>query len=210
MNKKEQQKAQRAREEDIVLTKVLWWILGAVVLEALLLLLNKVYVNFTTEQVYIAVALQGMFNVLSIVLPICFVVLLIWTLVFWRAGRSLCLPGVLTGISLVLAVCAVVIHYFYDKGINFLYIAVPAVALFIPAMIAAFFIDKMRHDNQLYAYQSVEAYLAGEDPEVGCRYNQRAGRHWVARRVAQTVLAVIVGLCCGWGAAGIILRLVEG
>lgn len=93
MNKKEQQKAQRAREEDIVLTKVLWWILGAVVLEALLLLLNKVYVNFTTEQVYIAVALQGMFNVLSIVLPICFVVLLIWTLVFWRAGRSLCLPG---------------------------------------------------------------------------------------------------------------------
>ena len=129
MNKKEQQKAQRAREEDIVLTKVLWWILGAVVLEALLLLLNKVYVNFTTEQVYIAVALQGMFNVLSIVLPICFVVLLIWTLVFWRAGRSLCLPGVLTGISLVLAVCAVVIHYFYDKGINFLYIAVPAVAV---------------------------------------------------------------------------------
>ena len=129
INKKEQQKAQRAREEDIVLTKVLWWILGAVVLEALLLLLNKVYVNFTTEQVYIAVALQGMFNVLSIVLPICFVVLLIWTLVFWRAGRSLCLPGVLTGISLVLAVCAVVIHYFYDKGINFLYIAVPAVAV---------------------------------------------------------------------------------
>ena len=51
MNKKEQQKAQRAREEDIVLTKVLWWILGAVELEALLLLLNKVYVNFTTEQV---------------------------------------------------------------------------------------------------------------------------------------------------------------
>ena len=129
MNKKEQQKAQRAREEDVVLTKVLWWILGAVVLEALLLLLNKVYVKFTTEQVYIAVALQGMFNVLSIVLPICFVVLLIWTLVFWRAGRSLCLPGVLTGISLVLAVCAVVIHVFYDRGISFLYIAVPAVTV---------------------------------------------------------------------------------
>lgn len=129
MNKKEQQKAQRAREEDMILTKVLWWILGAVVLEALLLLLNKVYVNFTTEQVYVAVALQGMFKVLAIVLPVCFVVLLIWTLLFWKTGRSVRLPGVLTGISLILAVCAVVIHYFYDKGISFLYIAVPAVAV---------------------------------------------------------------------------------
>ncbi len=129
MNKKEQQKAQRAREEDIILTKVLWWILGAVVLEAVLLLLNKVYVNFTTEQIYLAVALQGMFKVLAIVLPICFVALLIWTLLFWKSGRSLRLPGVLTGIALVLAVCAVVIDCFYDKGISFLYVAVPAVAV---------------------------------------------------------------------------------
>ena len=129
MNKKEQQKAQRAREEDVVLTKVLWWILGAVVLEALLLLLNKVYVKFTTEQFYIAAALQGMFKVLAIVLPICFVILLLWTLVFWRSGRSIRLPGVLTGISLVLAVCAVVIYVFYDRGISFLYIAVPAVTV---------------------------------------------------------------------------------
>lgn len=129
MNKKEQQKAQRVREEDVILTKVLWWILGAVVLETLLLLLNKVYVNFTTEQVYIAVGLQSMFKVLAVALPICFVLLLVWSLLFWRAGRSVRLPGVLTGISLVLAVCAVVIHYFYDKGISFLYIAVPAAAV---------------------------------------------------------------------------------
>ncbi len=33
-------------------------------------------------------------------------------------------------------------------------IAVPALALFIPAMVAALLVDKMRHDNQLYAYQS--------------------------------------------------------
>ena len=39
MNKKEQQ-AQRARQEDEILTKVLWWIVGSVVLEALLLLLG--------------------------------------------------------------------------------------------------------------------------------------------------------------------------
>ncbi|WP_270575375.1 helix-turn-helix transcriptional regulator [Candidatus Collinsella stercoripullorum] len=86
-------------------------------------------------------------------------------------------------------------------------IAVPAAALFAPAMCAAFLVDKMRHDNQLFAYQSVLAFLAGEDPDVSNRYNQRAREHWVARRVAQTVLFIILGLCCGWGAAGIISRL---
>lgn len=86
-------------------------------------------------------------------------------------------------------------------------IAVPAAALFAPAMCAAFLVDKMRHDNQLFAYQSVLAFLAGEDSDVSNRYNQRAREHWVARRVAQTVLFIILGLCCGWGAAGIISRL---
>lgn len=86
-------------------------------------------------------------------------------------------------------------------------IVVPATALFIPASIAAFLIDKMRHDNQLYAYQSVEAYLAGEDPDVNNPYNRRASEHWIAKRIALTVLLIIVGICCGWGAAGIIARL---
>ena len=87
-------------------------------------------------------------------------------------------------------------------------IVMPAVVLFAPASVAAFRVDKMRHDNQLYAYQSVEAYLAGEDPDVNSRFNQRAGEHWVARRITLTVLLIIVGLCCGWGAAGIVLRFV--
>lgn len=86
-------------------------------------------------------------------------------------------------------------------------IAVPAAALFAPAMCAAFLVDKMRHDNQLFAYQSVLAFLAGEDPDVSNGYNQRAREHWVARRVAQTVLFIILGLCCGWGAASIISQL---
>lgn len=88
-------------------------------------------------------------------------------------------------------------------------IAVPAVALIAPAAVAAFFADKLRHDNQLYAYQAVDALLAGEDPDVQNRYNQRVGKHWVARRVVQTIVGVILGLCCGWGAASILARLVS-
>ena len=70
MNKKEQQ-AQRAKQEDVVLNKVLWWIVGAVVLEALLLLLNKVYANYTVEQIELAKSLRDVFSVLMITLPIC-------------------------------------------------------------------------------------------------------------------------------------------
>lgn len=128
MNKKEQ-KAQRAREEDIVLTKVLWWILGAVVLEALLLLLNRLYVNYTVDQIETAVAIQGMMGVLSIVLPICFVVLLVWTLVAWKGGRPFRLPAGLTVFAFGLAASAVVIQLFYDKGLSLLTVVVPAVAV---------------------------------------------------------------------------------
>ena len=65
MNKKEQQ-AQRAKQEDVVLNKVLWWIVGAVVLEVLLLLLNKVYANYTVEQIELAKSLRDVFSVLMI------------------------------------------------------------------------------------------------------------------------------------------------
>lgn len=124
MNKKEQQ-AQRAKQEDVVLNKVLWWIVGAVVLEVLLLLLNKVYANYTVEQIELAKSLRDVFSVLMIALPICFVVLLIWAVAARKSGKFTRLAGVM----LALAVCAVVIRVFDESGIRLLYVAVPAVAV---------------------------------------------------------------------------------
>lgn len=87
MNRKEQQ-AQRAKQEDEILNKVLWWIVGSVILEALLLLLNKVFVNYTLDQIDLAVALrEEVFPKLSIILPICFVVLLVLWLLARKAGK---------------------------------------------------------------------------------------------------------------------------
>ena len=128
MNKKEQQ-AQRAKQEDVVLNKVLWWIVGAVVLEVLLLLLNKVYANYTVEQIELAKSLRDVFSVLMIALPICFVVLLIWAVVARKSGKFTRLSSVLAGVMLALAVCAVVIRVFDESGIRLLYVAVPAVAV---------------------------------------------------------------------------------
>lgn len=128
MNKKEQQ-AQRAKQEDVVLNKVLWWIVGSVILEALLLLLNRVYVNYTASEIEFAYSLRGVFKVLAIVLPICFVVLAGLWLAARKSGKLVKLTGVLALIALILAVCAVIVRIFDVSGVKFLYIAVPVVAV---------------------------------------------------------------------------------
>ena len=128
MNRKEQQ-AQRAKQEDEILNKVLWWIVGSVILEMLLLLLNKVYVNYTVDQIELAYSLRSAFQVLAIVLPVCFVVVLAVWLAARRSGRLTRLTGGLTLVFLALAVCAVVVRLFDNSGIKFLYLAVPAVAV---------------------------------------------------------------------------------
>lgn len=128
MNKKEQQ-AQRAKQEDVVLNKVLWWIVGSVILEALLLLLNRVYVNYTASEIEFAYALRGVFKVLAIVLPICFVALAALWLAARKSGKLVKLTGVLALVALILAVCAVVVRIFDVSGVKFLYIAVPVVAV---------------------------------------------------------------------------------
>ena len=128
MNKKEQQ-IQRAKQEDAILTKVLWWIVGAVVLEALLLLLNQVYSHYTPAQIPLALALRHVFTGLAIALPICFVLLLIWAVKARKSGKHAGLSAALAIIALALAACAVVIRVFDESGIRLLYVAVPAVAV---------------------------------------------------------------------------------
>ena len=129
MDKKEKQ-AQRAKQEDEILNKVLWWIVASVLLEMLLLLLNKVYVNYTVDQLDLAVALrEDVFPKLAIILPICFVVMLVLWLAARKSGRLVRLTGGLTLVVLALAVCAVVVRLFDNSGVKFLYVAVPSVAV---------------------------------------------------------------------------------
>ena len=129
MNKKEQQ-AQRARQEDEILVKVLWWIVGAVVLEALLLLLNRYYVDYTVSQIDLALALHDhVIPALAVAFPICFVVMLVLCLAARKKGKLVRLTAGLTLVFLALAVSAVATYFFAAAGIRFLYMAVPAVAV---------------------------------------------------------------------------------
>ena len=90
---------QRERQEDVVLNKVLWWIVGAVVLEFLLLLLNRFYSYYTPDGIALAQALRTVFTVLGIVLPLCFLALLAWYRSARRSGKGTRLSGALTLIA---------------------------------------------------------------------------------------------------------------
>lgn len=130
MNKKEQ-KLQREHQEDVVLNKVLCWIVGSVVLEFLLLLLNRYYVNYnaTPESIALAGTLRTLFKVLGVVLPICAIAAVAWYLTQRKKGSAKPVHGLLALILVVLAVCALVIALFSDSGIQLLYTAMPGVAV---------------------------------------------------------------------------------
>lgn len=87
-------------------------------------------------------------------------------------------------------------------------ILIPGAALFAPAAVSAGMAEKIKHDNQLFAYRSVEAFMRGEDPDVASERNQRAGQAWWGKLVAKTVVAAAVGFCCGWGLFSILGKLI--
>ena len=85
-------KAERAKQEEAAMNRVLIWIGGSVVLEALLLLLNRFYSNYQVKDIEIAVALRSVFNVLAVVFPVCFIAGAIWWVLSLRKGERRVLP----------------------------------------------------------------------------------------------------------------------
>ena len=126
---KREKAAERARQEDAILNRVLIWIAGSVVLEALLLLLNRYYVEYTMEEVFIAKGIYDATGVLSFVFPICFVVALIWWVAAHRRGRKTLAPQIVTTVLAILSVCAIFCHFFVESGVKVLCVAVPCVAV---------------------------------------------------------------------------------
>lgn len=128
MDKRE--KAERAKQEDAVLNKVLLWIVGAVVLEALLLLLNKFYVNYGIEQIPIAAGLHKALPVLALLFAAGCVGSVVWAVQSKQKGKEIRLPIALAAVAAALALCCAVIRLVPSvTGIRFLYVAVPVTAV---------------------------------------------------------------------------------
>ena len=124
--------AERKKQEDIALTRALSWFGAAMVLEFLLLLVNKYYVNFTADSASIALAL-AMSTVVKVTTALGLIGAVVCGFFGWKrykaSGTLPFLWLVLTVALLALGVCSGLIVLFYRAAVDLLYILVPAAAV---------------------------------------------------------------------------------
>lgn len=128
MMDKEQKKA-RQHQEDAALNRGLLWVAGAIVLEFLLLMVNKYYINFRVTESGIAAAE----TIMKVLLAARWVGLigaaacLIWAgMRLRKENGGLTLPVALAAVCGAAAVCGYVVMTFNAAGVRMLFILVPA------------------------------------------------------------------------------------
>ena len=126
MDKK--QREARRHQEDIALNRALLWVGGAIILEVLLLLVNRYYINFRLTEVEVKVAsfLSGALQVLRVAGAVAALGCLVWAALQFRKGGKSGLPTVLALAAAAVAVCAHVATAFGQPGMRMLFLLVPA------------------------------------------------------------------------------------
>lgn len=124
MDKKQTQA--RRRQEDRALNRALLWVGAAVVLEFLLLLVNRYYINFRVSDVDLAIALSGALKFIRAGGFAAGAACLVWAVFQFRKGGTGAVPLVLSAACGALAVCAHVSLAFQDAGMKMLFLLVPA------------------------------------------------------------------------------------
>lgn len=125
MDKK--QKEARQRQEDTALNRALLWVGGAIVLEVLLLLVNRYYINFRVpSEVYAADFLRSVLSVVRTGGGIAGIAALIWSGVQFKRGGKFALPLILALALGALTICAHVTLTFHSAGVQMLFLLVPA------------------------------------------------------------------------------------
>lgn len=121
MDKK--QREARRHQEDIALQRGLLWVAGAIVLEVLLVLLNRFYVNYSLSEagVQIYLALHQVMLVLRIAAPVAAVLALVWTGWQLKQEKKFALPLIVSIALAAVAICAHVAIKYRAPGMSMLY-----------------------------------------------------------------------------------------
>lgn len=125
-------RAERKKQEDLALTRALIWFAAAMVVEFLLLLVNRFYINFTadTAAIQLAMALKPVLRVTAVLGLLGAVLSGLWG---WKQAKAtkelpfLCL--VLTAVLLAVGFGSALIVIFYRAAVQLLYVLVPAGAV---------------------------------------------------------------------------------
>ena len=124
MDKK--QNAEVRKQEDAALDRALIWVAGAVVLEALLLFVNRYLINYRLSEVDMAIMMWNVLKVVRIAGAVACAAALVWAVLRFRKGQKaeLVTAGALA--CGALAVCAHVAMAFEKAGVQMLFLMVPA------------------------------------------------------------------------------------
>lgn len=130
MDKKKEQQMARRRQEDEMLNRMLAWFGIALGYEAIVLLLKRFYVNFSSTDMGIAIAsaLVAVFSVLWWVTPLLTAGAAVWLVLWKRQGKPIRLPATCTAVLGVLSV-TVILAYWLEDGVDYLGAVAPTVAV---------------------------------------------------------------------------------
>jgi hypothetical protein len=122
------QREERRRQEDIALNRGLIWVGAAIVLELLLLLVNKYYINIytTVESVNRAVAIGNVLKAVRIISLVGIVACAVWLWLNLKKRAKLTAPIIMLIACAALLFCSHVTISFYDSGLQMLFLLVPA------------------------------------------------------------------------------------
>lgn len=124
MDKK--QREARRRQEDMALNRALLWVGGAIVLEFVLLLVNRYYINYNVSDVEVAYLLRQVMKGIRIGGAVIAVVCLVLSALRFRQGRGAALPMVGAVACGALVICSHVALVFQESGVRMLFLLVPA------------------------------------------------------------------------------------
>ncbi len=124
-------KTARTKQEDTMLNRAFIWVLAAIILQGLLILTDKYYVNFIADDAGIALAfaIQIAIKVITVAAVAAAVLGIVWYRKRKMSGKSGSAPLMGASLSGMVFVCGIVIWKFYDSGIALLYVLVPASAV---------------------------------------------------------------------------------
>lgn len=118
----------RRHQEDQALNKALIWVGVAIILEFLLVLVNRYYIHYNTtvESVNLVLAIQAALVALRWVSLAVLVVCIVWMLLRLSKNGNAVLPGILAIAAGVLLLCSHILLNFRDSGLRMLFWLVPA------------------------------------------------------------------------------------
>lgn len=120
----------RNKEDDAVFNRMLLWLVGAVVAELIILLLQKIYVDMIFD-VAVAEALLVFFKVFSVAGLVVTVGCGVWAVLNFRSGKPVTLPLAVAGAAALLWVISLVTYLLYDEGLRLLMMLPAAGAVLI-------------------------------------------------------------------------------